>query len=434
MTNQYEIKDFDERGRGLGQGLAIPFTYPGDIVEAELVNHRKKTGKLLKLLSLSPHRQNPPCPLFGKCGGCSWHGLKYEAQLKFKEEKVKALFGDSLPISPSLHLPILPSPHLYYYRNRMDYAFGPNYTLGLKSGRDDIINVEKCWLTSEKSNKILNRLRYFTSWKKLKSYKYALPNKIRGPMRHVVVREGKNIDNIILNIITSDKEEFPLEALWEKIQDLVQGVTWSINLSPADRSYGETQKSFGQDYLMESLAGIKFKIPVQSFFQTNTHQAEKLLQIVKEFAALQGNETLLDLYSGTGSIGLSLANQAKQVIGVEENEPAAKLSEENAKLNNINNYSALAGRVENIIKSLEGKFNTIILDPPRPGVNKKVLNKIGEIKPGKIVYASCNPFTQKHDVEILKEFGYEIKKCQPLDMFPHTPHIENIILLQREEK
>ncbi|MFH1347767.1 MAG: 23S rRNA (uracil(1939)-C(5))-methyltransferase RlmD [Candidatus Margulisiibacteriota bacterium] len=361
------------------------------------------------------------CQHFGECGGCKFQDIPYQEQLKSKETQVKELFGDC----PS----IIPSPEIYFYRNRMDFAFGPNYTLGLKAGKFDVINIDKCWLMSDHSNKILNRLRYFVSWKKLKGYRYALPDKTRGPMRHVVIREGKNIKNTILNILTSDQGEFPLEALWEKIQDLVQGVTWSINLSPADRSYGEIQKTFGQDHLLESLAGIKFKIPVQSFFQTNTHQAEKLLEIVADFANLQGDETLLDLYSGTGSIGLSLAKKAKEVIGVEENAAAVELSKSNAELNGIKNFSAIAGRAENVIKSLEGKFETIILDPPRPGVHKKVLAKIGEIKPRRIVYVSCNPATQKHDVGILKEFGYQIKKCQPLDMFPHTPHIENVVLL-----
>ncbi|MFH1684411.1 MAG: 23S rRNA (uracil(1939)-C(5))-methyltransferase RlmD [Candidatus Margulisiibacteriota bacterium] len=362
-----------------------------------------------------------PCQHFGQCGGCKCQDIPYQEQLKNKETQVKELFGDCPPI--------IPSPEIFFYRNRMDFAFGPNYTLGLKAGKFDVINIEKCWLMSEHSNKILNRLRYFVSWKKLKGYRYALPDKTRGPMRHVVVREGKNIKNTVLNILTSDQGEFPLEALWEKVQDLVQGVTWSINLSPADRSYGDIQKTFGQDHLIESLGGIKFKIPLQSFFQTNTHQAEKLLEIIGNYASLQGGETLLDLYSGTGSIGLSLANKAQEVIGVEENQAAAELSKSNAELNGIKNFSAIAGRVEKIIESLEGKFETIILDPPRPGVHKKVLKKIGEIKPHKIVYVSCNPATQKHDVEILKEFGYQVKKCQPLDMFPHTPHIENVVLL-----
>ena len=245
-----------------------------------------------------------------------------------------------------------------------------------------------------------------------------------------MIREGKNIDNTILNILTSDIEIFPLEELWEKIQDLVQGVTWSINLSPADRSYGDIQKSFGQDYYMESLNGIKFKVPVQSFFQTNSKQAENLLKTIKDFAALSGGETLFDLYSGTGSIGLSLAGNTKEVIGIEENESAVELSRSNAELNGIKNFSAIAGKVEQNLDAITTKQQSlIILDPPRPGVNKKVIKKIGEIKPKKIVYVSCNPVTQKHDVEKLKEFGYEVKKCQPLDMFPHTPHIENVILL-----
>ena len=410
-----EIKQLDEKGRGLAGDLFVKFAYPGDLVKVAPLNRRKRTGKLTELIEPSPDRQSVPCPHFGNCGGCSWHGLKYEAQLKFKEQAVRKLFRDCSPI--------IPSPKQHFYRNRMDYAFGPNYTVGLRSGKFEVVNVDKCWLTSEKSNAILNRLRYFVSWKKLKAHR-------EGIMRHAVIREGINIENAIINILTSDKGEFPLEDLWEKVQDLVQGVAWSVNLSPADRSYGEIQKSFGQDYYMESLNGIKFKVPVQSFFQTNSKQAETLLKIVKDFAEHEGGEKILDLYSGTGSIGLYLADRAHSVIGVEENEAAVELSKHNAKLNNIINFSAVAGKAEKVIKDLEGKFDTIVLDPPRPGVHKKVLNKIGEIKPEKIVYVSCNPFTQKHDVEILKEFGYKIEKCQPLDMFPHTPHIENIILLR----
>jgi len=364
---------------------------------------------------------NIKCQYFGECGGCKFQDIPYEEQLKTKEEKVKALFGECSHITPS--------PEIFFYRNRMDYAFGPNYSLGLKKNKFDIINIEKCLLLSEESNKILDRLRYFMQFKKLDGYIYAPPNKTRGPMRHVVVREGKNIKNTVLNIITSDKVVFPLDELWEKAKDLVQGITWSINLSPADRSYGEIQGFRGQDHLVEQLGRLKFHIPVQAFFQTNTHGAEKLIEIVRSFANLRGGETLLDLYSGTGSIGLSLADKAKQVVGVEENEPAAKLSEDNAKLNNISNYSAIAGRAENIIKDLKGKFEIVVVDPPRPGVNKKVLYKIGEIKPKKIVYVSCNPESQHHDVEILKEFGYKIEKCQPLDMFPHTPHVENVLSL-----
>ena len=363
------------------------------------------------------------CPLFGQCGGCKWSNLEYEEQLRAKQQKVSALFPGTAEI--------IPSPEIYHYRNRMDYAFGPDYTIGLKSNRNQVHNVTECLLADEKDKQILNRLRYFTSLHKLQSYTTKTGKEKRGIMRHVVVRHGKNINNSMLNIITSDKGEFPLEALWGKVQDLVRGVTWAINLSPADRSYGEVQKNFGQDHLIESLNGLKFKIPVQSFFQTNTQQAEKLLQTVREFTNLQGDETVLDLYSGSGSLGLFLADQAKEVIGIEENEAAVKLSLSNAELNGIANLSARAGKVEVLLKSLAGKFDPIVLDPPRPGVHKKALIKIGEMKPKKIVYVSCNPSTQKHDVEILKEFGYRIEKCQPLDMFPHTPHIENVILLTK---
>jgi 23S rRNA (uracil-5-)-methyltransferase RumA len=415
MAKPLTIKALDDRGRGLVEELHIPFAYPGDIIEAFVFNRRKKLAKVTKLIASSPDRQTPPCPYFGRCGGCSWQGLKYEAQLKHKENKVKGLFGECEPI--------IPSPEQYFYRNRMDYAFGPNFTLGLKDDRDSIVDIKKCLLLSEHSNKIMDRLRYFVSWKKLTNY----PD---GIMRHVVIREGKNIENTIINVLTSEADSFPLEDLWQKNQDLIQGTTWSINLSPADRSYGDIKKTLGQDYLLESLGKIKFKIPVQSFFQTNTKQAERLIDIVRDFAGLQGDETLLDLYSGTGSFGLSLAHQVKEVIGIEENQPATELSLANAELNGIKNFQAIAGRVEDTLHSLEGKFETIILDPPRPGVHKKALQTIGRIKPRQIVYVSCNPTSQKHDVDILSSFGYQVKRCQPVDMFPHTPHIENVVLLQ----
>ncbi|MFA4967325.1 MAG: 23S rRNA (uracil(1939)-C(5))-methyltransferase RlmD, partial [Candidatus Margulisiibacteriota bacterium] len=195
------------------------------------------------------------------------------------------------------------------------------------------------------------------------------------------------------------------------------------------RSYGDIQKTFGQDHLIESLNGIKFKVPVQSFFQTNTLQAEKLLKVIEDFADLKRGESILDLYAGTGSIGLSLAHKAKKVFGVEENEPAVELSRSNAELNGILNFSAVAGRVEDMIGELSDKHEIVILDPPRPGVNKKILKKLGETRPEKIIYVSCNPYTQKHDIQILKEYGYKIERCQPVDMFPHTPHIENVIAL-----
>lgn len=239
------------------------------------------------------------CKHFGSCGGCKSLDIPYDQQLKAKEQQVRELFGDCAPI--------IPSPKEYNYRNRMDFAFGPHYTVGLKNSNADVINIEECLLVPEEYKTILNRLRYFTQLNKLESYRTHLPMQPRGIMRHAVVRTGVNIKNTIINILTSDKGIFPLEDFWDKIHNLVSGVVWSINLSPADRSFGEIQKSFGQDYLMESLNGIKFKIPIQSFFQTNTLQAERLINIVKEFANPAGGEKIYDLYSGTGSIGLSLA-------------------------------------------------------------------------------------------------------------------------------
>ncbi|OGC06548.1 23S rRNA (uracil-5-)-methyltransferase RumA [candidate division WOR-1 bacterium RIFOXYA2_FULL_36_21] len=413
---QFEIIDIDKKGGGVShEGIIFRFAYPGDTIEGYIVSKRKKLGRIEKVVKESPLRHKAPCKYAGECGGCAWQQMRYDEQLKIKEAKIKGLFGFCEPI--------IPAPQEFFYRNRMDFAFGPDFLIGLKDDKNKTLDIEKCWLLSEESNEIVNRLRKFVKSRDLKSYP-------EGIMRHVVIREGKNIKNTVINILTSDKGEFPLEELWEELKDIIQGITWSHNLSPADRSYGEIQKSIGQDYLLESLNGIKFKIPVQSFFQTNTRQAEKLIQIIIEFANLKGDEKVFDLYSGTGSIGLSLADKAKEVAGIEENEAAAKLSLENAKLNDIENFSAIAGRIEDIIKSLDLKSDKIILDPPRPGIHKKVLQKIVEAKPKEIVYVSCNPYTQREDINLLSEGGYHIEKTQPIDMFPHTPHIENVVLLR----
>jgi 23S rRNA (uracil1939-C5)-methyltransferase len=413
-----KIVSLDEKGRGVGpEGIHVPFTYPGDEVEGVLVNRRKKTGRLVKLIEGSPDRQTPPCPYFGRCGGCPWQGLKYETQLKLKEARIKTLFGACRPI--------IPAPDEYSYRNRMDYAFGPEHTLGLKDDRDGIIDLEKCLLASAQSNELLTRLRQFSVDHDLPEY-----DRGQGLLRHVVIRDGSNIKNTVLNIITSNLGSFPLETLWAELKDKVDGITWSINLSPADRSFGDIQGTLGRDQLLESLAGLQFKVPVQSFFQTNTRQAERLLQVIKEFAGLQGGEMLFDLYAGTGSIGLSLADKAREVIGLEENEAAVELSRTNAELNGIKNFTALAGRVEAVIASLGRKPELVILDPPRPGLHKKVIQELGNIRAEKIVYVSCNPTTQQADVAGLAAFGYQLEQCQPVDMFPHTPHCENVLLLR----
>ncbi|MFA6169247.1 MAG: 23S rRNA (uracil(1939)-C(5))-methyltransferase RlmD [Candidatus Margulisiibacteriota bacterium] len=414
------ITAFDEKGKGLGRRenktslLTVPFAYPGDRLAVNVTNRSKKLAEIIEVLEPSPDRIEPPCPYAGYCGGCPWQGLSYPAQLKHKEALIKQLFGESEPI--------IPSPKQFYFRNRMDFAFGPNFTLGLRRGKSEVLDLKECLLLSEKCNRLIGKIKEFTAKHKLLTHP-------EGPMRHVIIREGKKVPNTILNFLTNESGPFPLDKLWPELQAEVQGITWSLNRSPADLSVGEIQATRGQDHYFDELNGLRFKIPVQSFFQTNPEQAEKLILTVAEFLDLRGGETLLDLYSGTGSIGLSLAKQAKTVIGFEEDAAATALSLENARLNGIGNYSATAGRAEEVLPSFEGRVEAVVVDPPRPGLHKKVIRKLGELKPEKLVYVSCNPRTQKIDVEAFKEFGYRIKRCQPLDMFPHTPHLENILLL-----
>jgi len=412
-----KITALDDKGRGLGEGLSYPFAYPGDEIAGEIANKRKKTGRLVSLISGSPDRQTPPCPHFGRCGGCPWQGLKYEAQLRLKQARVESLFGECRSI--------IPSPDLYYYRNRMDYAFGPDHSLGLKAEGNRIINIEKCLLMSEASNTVMAALRHFVQSANLDIYYQRT-----GLMRHAVIREGKNIDNLIVNILTSDQGAFPLAELWRELKEKTAGVSWGINLSLADRSYGELRQTLGRDHYREVLGGLHYQVPVQSFFQTNIKAAENILTTVKSLIAADGAETLLDLYSGTGSIGLYLSRSVKKVIGIEEDKTAVALSLRNAELNSIGNFSAVAGRAEDVLPGFREKADLVVVDPPRPGLHKKVLQKLGELKAPQIIYVSCNPLTQKNDVEVLKTFGYKIEVCQPLDLFPHTPHIENVISLR----
>jgi 23S rRNA (uracil-5-)-methyltransferase RumA len=361
--------------------------------------------------------QIPPCPYFGRCKGCSWQDIKYEAQLRRKEELVRSLFGDCRPI--------IPSADQYYYRNRMDYAFGPEQTLGLKVSRFQVIDIERCLLMSEGSNAIMAAAREFARELALPVYEFK-----KGLLRHLVIREGKNVQNSVVNVLTSEQGVFPVAALWSRLSGNIAGLTWSINRSPADRSYGEIQQTFGQDYYEEKLAGLTFQIPVQSFFQTNVKGAERIVATVKEFALSGGSENLLDLYSGTGSLGLSLAGAVSKVTGIEENNEAADLSRTNAERNMIGNFTALAGRVEDILPAFREKVDLVVVDPPRPGLHKKVVARLGELKAPRIIYVSCNPLTQKNDVDALQAFGYSLAACQPIDLFPHTPHIENVIALQ----
>ena len=422
MLETVVIGSFNDKGKGLGERanktsrLTVPFAYPGDRLEVIVTSRNKKLAEIIEIVEPSPDRITPPCPYAGHCGGCPWQGLSYQAQLKYKEELNKQLFGESEPI--------VPSPKQYFFRNRMDYAFGPNFTLGLRRGRSGILDLEKCLLLSEKSNLLMARLKAFAIKHDLKSHP-------EGLLRHAVIREGKKVSNAILNILTNESPVFPFDELWQELQDDLAGISWSINRSPADLSVGEVQGTRGRDHYFDELGGLRFKIPVQSFFQTNPEQAERLLMTVAELLNLQGGETLLDLYSGTGSIGLSLAAKAKTVIGFEEDPRATALSIENASLNGIGNYSAIAGRAEEAFPAFEGKVDAVVVDPPRPGLHKKVIRKLGELRPEKLVYVSCNPRTQKTDVEAFKEFGYRINRCQPLDMFPHTPHIEDVLLLTR---
>ncbi|HEU5362170.1 MAG TPA: 23S rRNA (uracil(1939)-C(5))-methyltransferase RlmD [Gaiellaceae bacterium] len=414
---------------------------PGDTVRARVTKVQRRHAEALatEVVAAGPQRVDAPCAHYPACGGCRFQDLAYDAQVAAKERWV----ADSLQrlaglASPPLE-PILGAASQFGYRNKMEYSFtqledGP--TLGLhKAGRwDEVLEIEKCWLASDTGNAIRNRVREWAREERLTAYDQEAQE---GYLRHLVVREGRNTGEALVQLVTARGERFDRERLIEVLTEIpaVRSIHWSVNTGVAEVTNLPTELLWGEEAIEERIGDLRFRVRPNAFLQTNTEMAERLYAIAGDFAQLAGGETVYDLYCGIGTIGLSLASSALTVWGIEISEESVACAIENQELNGIGNAAFFAGNVGEVLRELRdraGDPQVVVVDPPRAGLAGKALRRLGEIAAPRIVYVSCNPTTLAGDVKRLRDdYGYELVRARPVDMFPHTPHVECVALLER---
>ncbi len=453
-----EVVDIADKGKSVaksksGRTIFLENAVPGDIVDVIINRKRKGTyfGKILKFNFKSLKRVEPICEHFGICGGCKWQNMEYNSQLFYKERRVHENLNRIGKIKPKKILPIIGSEKTYYYRNKMEYSFSNNRWLteseinskkkfskeglGLhKKGRwDKIVDIKKCHLQDNVSNKIRNEIKKFAIKKRIDFFD---PYENKGLLRSLVIKTTTT-KNMMVLVQFGYKSSFIYKVLnfLKNSFKNINSILYVINMKSNDSIYDQDINLFyGKDYIIEKMCGLNFKISAKTFFQTNSAQAQKLFYLVKSFLKPNKNEILYDLYTGIGTIGQILAKDVKKVVGIDIIEDSIKYATENSKLNNLCNTKYFAGDMKSIFTTqfiLEnGKPTLLVVNPPREGIYIKVIEKIIDIKPKKIVYVSCNSSTLARDLASFKK-KYEISKLQTVDMFPHTSHVENVVLLKK---
>ncbi|QGU95466.1 23S rRNA (uracil(1939)-C(5))-methyltransferase RlmD [Clostridium bovifaecis] len=444
---EFDIVDTEFPGFGVayhedGTKVLIKNALPGQKVEA-FVN--KKTteyakAKLNKVIQDVDYKIEPKCPIFEMCGGCSHQFISYKKQLDNKKEQVIKLFKEA-EIENFEFLGIEGSPEVYGYRNKMEFTFGDmekggELTLGMHAhGKSfGIITADICKIVDSDFTLILKAVLDYFRKQELPHYRIMSH---KGYLRNLVIRKATNTEQILINLVTTSQIDFDMSEITELLKGLdykgqLKGIIHTINDSLSDVVQADSIRVlFGQDYIIEDILGLKFKISPFSFFQTNSKGAEKLYSIVREFMGDAKSKVVFDLYCGTGTIGQISAHNAKKVIGIELIEEAAKAANENARLNGLGNCEFIAGDVAKAIKDIKEKPDIVILDPPRPGVHPDALKYVAKFDPEEIIYVSCNPKTLVEDLKILMHEGYKVEKVKVMDMFPHTPHVETIVRLSK---
>jgi 23S rRNA (uracil1939-C5)-methyltransferase len=415
---------------------------PGDLVRARVTKVKRGFAEAFAEAVLEPSssRVQAPCRHFGVCGGCRFQDLAYEAQAAAKEQQVRdALARIGRIAEPPLE-PIVPAASIYGYRNKLEYSFsagGAGLELGFhRAGRwDEVVDVEECLLTTGLGNAIRLAVREWALEERLEPYDQEAGT---GYLRHLVYREGRNTGQVLVLLVTAPGERFETGYFTDVLRRFpeVRSIHWAVNDTPAERTSLPTTLLWGEEAIEEEILGLRFRLRPNAFMQTNTEMAERLYALARDAAGLTGTETVFDLYCGTGTIGLALAGGAGRVWGLEISEESVACAVENAVLNGIENASFFAGNVGQTLGELverAGAPDVVVVDPPRAGLVGKALRRTGELGARRIVYVSCNPTTLASDVQVLREeHGYELVRCTPVDMFPHTPHVESVSLLERE--
>lgn len=450
-----------------GKVIFIPNVVPGDVVDVQTFKKRKAyyEGKAINFHSFSENRIEPVCQHFGACGGCKWQNMKYEQQLNYKNNEVfnnlKRIGKIELPDFE----PILGSEKQFFYRNKMEFGFSDTRwmtneemdkrraaeldsvnnadvhvgasqnALGFHIPRmwDKILDIEKCHLQEDPSNAIRNSIKEFATEKGMTFFN---ARNHEGLLRTLMIRTASTGEIMVLiQFFEDDKaqRELLLNFVFEQFPQITS-LQYVINSKANDTLYDQNIKLYkGRDYILEEMEGLKFSINAKSFYQTNSDQAYELYKITREYAGLTGNEVVYDLYTGTGTIAQFVSKQAKKVIGVEAVPEAIADAKENAKRNEITNCEFFVGDMKNVFNEAfiaqHGHPDVIITDPPRDGMHKDVVEQILKIAPKKVVYVSCNSATQARDLALMDE-KYKVTRVRPVDMFPQTHHVENVVLLE----
>lgn len=445
-TLDLEITDLSSSGDGIGRWqervVFVPDTVPGDTVRARLVQAKPTFGraKVRQLLTSSPDRIRAACIVADKCGGCQWQSISYSAQLVAKQQQVLDAFTRIGGFESPVVLTILGSDAPLGYRNKATYPLGRSPEGQVKAGyfrqgSHKLVNLNQCPVQDERLNPMLAEIK-----RDLQERGWSIYNetKHQGRLRHLSLRVGRRTGQQLLTLVSTapNLKDVELQAQeWrERYPDLV-GVCVNLNPDKTNAIFGaETLVIDGVPYIEEIFAGLRFRIHATTFFQVNTEQAERVLQVILDELQLTGGETIIDAYCGVGTLTLPLAQQAKRVMGLEVQAEAVAQGLANAGLNDIDNVEFRAGdvgvRLSEAAASLSDSVDIVVLDPPRKGCDRPMLNALLELHPPRIVYMSCDPATLARDLKILRdEGGYTLAKAQPADFFPQTPHVECVAFL-----
>ena len=443
------IDDLAFGGEGVGRidgyVIFVRGGIPGDRVTVRLTEARARYGRgVIETVEVpSADRIDAPCAYFGRCGGCRLQHVAYPAQLAFQEKQVRDCLERLGGLAPFELRPILPAPDVYGYRNKMEFTVVPSPdgpVLGLHEADryDVVLDIDRCLLQSERMNALLAETRADVRARGLTAYQTTPDGAGRGLLRFVTLREGRHTGQAMVNLVAAAPDVEALTPVAERLCTRVPAtasVVLNVNAKKASVAVGSEEHLLrGRDTITESLGDVAFEISANSFFQTNTTQAERLFAVVAEACALSGVETVIDLYSGTGAISLLMARKARHVYGIELAAAAVADAMRNARANKIENCTFLSGEVRHVLPDLirQGvRAEVVVADPPRAGFHPKALTALTTLAPARLVYVSCNPATLARDIGDLTRRGYVLEWVQPVDMFPQTPHIEAVARLRR---
>ena len=452
-----EVVDISSKGKGIckdesGKVIFVEGVVPGDLISLKIKKKRKNyfEGQNIKILKPSKDRISPKCDHFGLCGGCKFQNLSYNAQLQFKQKQILYNLKNFSEMNIPKLSRIKKAKKIYFYRNKMEFSFSEQKWLtkeeigsenqaiirkGLgfhKSGAwNKVVDIRKCHLQEDPSNEIRNSIRDFAIKNNFKFFDYKSNN---GFLRSLMIRSSSTGFMVLIQFFKENKNKRIklLDFLTERFPE-IKSLLYCINSKRNDSIYDQEIICYqGSDHIVEKIEGYKFKITAKSFFQTNSYQIMELNKIILQFASLKKSEIVYDLYTGTGTIAVFLAKYCKKVIGIDLISDAIESAKENVFQNKIKNVFFELGDMKNIFNhdfiTRNGKAAVVIVDPPRDGMHKNVIKELIKLSPDKIIYVSCNSSTQARDLKLLK-FNYSLLKSKAIDMFPHTQHVENIVLL-----